>query len=342
MTLRLTPNAFVMSSGKGKKEAMAIAKLLRKDRKVDVRVWAAEFKPTELYQETLQRVTLQFDFGIAVITPDDLTRVDRKAANLADDVFEPRDNVIFEFGLFYSALGRQHVLPVVVTKDGARPSLPTDLSAMSTFTVSVKSRKALAPQLTGVVRKMRRHMLEHYVRPGLGLLPSTALAIGYFENFIKPVIEGLRQSDLCLVGDKRNPERRKIERNNWKVAVCVPQKLSSATRDLWAREANQLGLDTAEIALPKDSHLPRTYPFRVGARNRRGKLEIFDTPTTLHTVYQTVRKLMGHATRTDHQLADERGIADFCRALEDLVQEHGWSSHVEIIGWNELKARSRR
>jgi len=334
MALRLTPNVFIVSSRKGLREARAIARQLGRDGKIDVRTWVTEFKGTEYHHGTLQRAILQFDFAVVVITPDDLTEVVRDMPSM---VFEPRDNVIFELGLFSSGLGSRHVLPVVVTKDGRKPSLPTDLAGLVPFPVTVASRRSDGP-LRRVAAKMRTHIFEHYLEPGLGLLPSTALAIGYVENFIKPLNESLTASRVCTVrGKPGDPdELREVDPWKWRLIVCLPQDLSKVSNVSWARRANQLRLDLAEIKLPPKSRLPRVYPFRVGVSARRGELTIFDTPTTLKTVYATVRRLLPDATRADNRLADERGTADFKNALLQLVAAENLSNHVRVVGWDEL------
>jgi predicted nucleotide-binding protein len=336
MALRLIPNVFVISSTNGKEIAKAIAGRLTADEAIRVHVWPTEFKPNDYFMESLQSATLRFDFGIAVITPDDLTKIVREGKEA--EVVEPRDNVVFELGLFLSALGRDHVLEVAVHMDGRTPSLPTDLGSISRYKLSIDSQKALEPQVKDECERMRAHIVENYSKPDLGLLPSTALAIGYFENFIKPVKESLRESNICLVGPLGTTrERRTVDRRKWDISVCIPQDLKMATREAWANKSRDLNLTPGEIELPKDSDLPRAYPFRVDARLGDGAVHIFDTPTTLKTVLETVRKLMPKASDDDYRLADARGIADFCHALQRLVADGELSEKVRIVDWEELQ-----
>jgi predicted nucleotide-binding protein len=71
--------------------------------------------------ETLVAETNRFDFAILVLTPDDL-RLKRDELGRV-----PRDNVVFELGLFMGALGRESVF--VVAKKGA--DLPSDLAGIT-------------------------------------------------------------------------------------------------------------------------------------------------------------------------------------------------------------------
>src|SRR5262245_5084717 len=336
MALELIPNAFVISSTNGKEIAKAIAECLNADGAMRVHVWPTEFKAGDYFMQSLQSATLRFDFGIAVITPDDVTRIVREGQE--SQVIEPRDNVIFELGLFLSALGRDHVLEVAATMDGKKPSVPTDLGSISRYQLTIDTAKGLPPQVKDECGKMRTHMLNTYKKPDLGLLPSTALAIGYFENFIKPVKESLGESNKVLVGPfGTQREERNVDRRKWDITVCIPRDLKKATRDAWASESGRLKLKLGEIPLPKDSMLPRAYPFQVDARAGDGTLHIFDTPTTLKTVYETVHRLMPKASDEDYQLAESRGVADFCHALQRLVDEGGFADNVHIVDWAELK-----
>ena len=88
------------------------------------------------------------------------------------------------------ALGRKHVLPVVVTRDSVQPSLPTDLGGLTSFRATVNKGTPVEGQIATVCGKLLAHMAQHYRKPGLGLLPSSALAIGYVENFIQRVSTG--------------------------------------------------------------------------------------------------------------------------------------------------------
>jgi predicted nucleotide-binding protein len=71
--------------------------------------------------ETLVAERHNYDYAILVLTPDD-TLIKRDIAAPM-----PRDNVIFELGLFMGALGRENVFMVVVRGT----NLPTDLAGIT-------------------------------------------------------------------------------------------------------------------------------------------------------------------------------------------------------------------
>jgi len=81
--------------------------------------WMAKFRVMESYIESLERASATADFAVLVATPDDPTTI-RGVDKLA-----PRDNVIFELGLFMGALGRNRCF--LVQQDNPDLHLPTDL-----------------------------------------------------------------------------------------------------------------------------------------------------------------------------------------------------------------------
>lgn len=73
--------------------------------------------------ENLITATAKFDFAILVLTPDDLTTKRELTRG------SPRDNVIFELGLFIGALGRARVYIVCCREDDI--DLPSDLAGVT-------------------------------------------------------------------------------------------------------------------------------------------------------------------------------------------------------------------
>jgi len=68
--------------------------------------------------------TSRFDFAILLLTPDDI--VQSRSTELAS----PRDNVIFELGLFMGELGRDRTF--ILQQPGSGMKIPTDLAGVVT------------------------------------------------------------------------------------------------------------------------------------------------------------------------------------------------------------------
>src|SRR6267142_1194538 len=103
MTPKVT--AFIGSSSEGLPVAQTIKRGLA--RIADCEIWNEN--TFELGRSTLQSLvdcTHQYEFAIFVLTPDDSVLV------RGSQVMLPRDNVLFELGLFMGALGPDHVFAV--------------------------------------------------------------------------------------------------------------------------------------------------------------------------------------------------------------------------------------
>ncbi|WP_460044421.1 TIR domain-containing protein [Pseudomonas sp. S2_H01] len=86
--------------------------------------WTAEvFKLGNYPMEDLEAELMKADFAIAIAQGDDIVE-SRKAHSAA-----PRDNVIFELGLFIGVLGRKRTILMAPTKMDIK--LPTDISGIT-------------------------------------------------------------------------------------------------------------------------------------------------------------------------------------------------------------------
>jgi len=167
---------FIGSSSEGLLYANKIAKALQKD--FAVQIWNKDsFQNNESNLHSLEQQAYLSDFGVFVATKDDLTQ----KRNILD--FAIRDNVLFEFGLFIGTLGKRKVF-LLVDKDVV---LPSDLSGITVFPVNFTDEKSL--KLCS--QRVKKEILSMEKSIGPSILPSTAIAIGYFDNFLKPTIKGL-------------------------------------------------------------------------------------------------------------------------------------------------------
>lgn len=112
---------FIASSSEGLKITNAICRGLERELgdTAEVEPWTRKFDLSATYIESLENAVEQADFAILVLSPDDVT-TSRRQRSLA-----PRDNVIFELGLFMGQLGRERCY--MVRQDYSKLKVPTDL-----------------------------------------------------------------------------------------------------------------------------------------------------------------------------------------------------------------------
>jgi Predicted nucleotide-binding protein containing TIR-like domain len=119
------PSLFIGSSTEGLEFARALRALLVYD--AEVTLWnEGLFSLGNTFIETLVNSLPRFDFAVLVLTPDDLVK------SREVDLLGPRDNVLFELGLFMGRLGRSRTF--ILTQSNSRVKIPSDLSGMTTAT----------------------------------------------------------------------------------------------------------------------------------------------------------------------------------------------------------------
>ena len=119
------PILFVGSSKETLPVAQAAQAGLAHDR-VIVRLWTdGVFGPSRFPIDDLLEQVNQADFAVLVVGPDD------KVLFRDDTVDTPRDNVVFELGLFMGGLGRER--SVVVAPRGIPLKLPSDIFGLTTL-----------------------------------------------------------------------------------------------------------------------------------------------------------------------------------------------------------------
>lgn len=335
--MKPTPNVFIMSSSSGLSVARALGDILSREKRIDVRIWDSHFRAGEAFIDRLQSTMIQYDFGLSVLTPDDLTTVRAQKAK------EPRDNVILELGLCIGSRGRRRALPIVVKVGKEKPSLPTDVRGMINHTIEVDQLDHDNATMVSIIERdgeaIAKRILELYDTPEPTILPSTGLAMGYFENFIHSVMSGLhffRQVNL-IDGKSKIPSAVALDRVM--LTICIPDNIEKATKEDWGIMAQRLDLVMGDVDSPP--HGPRSYPFRMSGKLADGALHIYDAPTTLRAVRFVVAQLLPSPTynAADRAMAEEREIQNFTSQIQYLCsqEQFRWfSRRLSIKRWSEL------
>jgi len=118
----MEPKVFLGCSSKAKD----IARFIQSDLQdiAQIKPWyQGVFEAGDYVLERLLTIVREFDFGVFLITPDDIGEFKGKRYLIA------RDNVLFEAGVFFTQLGRKRTLLVA-------PSIDTD-GAVEIFTCPV-------------------------------------------------------------------------------------------------------------------------------------------------------------------------------------------------------------
>jgi hypothetical protein len=119
----MKPRIFLGSSGKQAKLVLALTRGLAEV--AEVEPWTAVFSPGVSTLDRLVELSREVDFAAFVFAQDDWTSNPSDAT--AQGQASPRDNVVFEAGLFGGALGMRRTF--ILHAKGAK--LPTDLLGMT-------------------------------------------------------------------------------------------------------------------------------------------------------------------------------------------------------------------
>lgn len=149
--LRPRPTLFIGSSTEGLPVAKALQLLL--DRTLEVTVWSqGVFGLSQGTLESLVAAVNEYDFALLALTPDDLvTSRDTSAP-------APRDNVLFELGLFMGAIGRQRTY--LLYDRTAQLRLPSDLAGVFAATYEPHVTGNLPAALGAAATQIEEHVLK--------------------------------------------------------------------------------------------------------------------------------------------------------------------------------------
>ncbi|MGF1545714.1 MAG: TIR domain-containing protein [Thiotrichales bacterium] len=159
------PRVFVASSSEQIGTAVAIADGLNASPHFVAQAWRESvFAFSKSYIESLEAELDRADFAIVVLTADDVARVRTQDANL------PRDNVIFELGLFIGRLGRERCFFFVDSDSDTR--IASDLSGVKCVgfhhgATGDWRRPDLATQIAAVGIQMREVGIRYKPAPGV-------------------------------------------------------------------------------------------------------------------------------------------------------------------------------
>ena len=186
--LEIRPKLFIGSSVEGLKVAYAIQENI--EHQAEVTVWDQDvFKLSRNTLEELIRLIDLFDFAVFVFGSDDIKII------RGNKISTPRDNVIFELGLFIGTLGINRTF-FVLPRDNVKIHLPTDLAGIHSGDYDAARsdgnlKAALGPfcnKLRNVIDVFGRRPKIEISGSALGLMPefdqAAAICFKIIENKI--------------------------------------------------------------------------------------------------------------------------------------------------------------
>lgn len=150
---------FIASSSEGLPIANALRTTLQAELGGNARVelWSHKFELGDTTIEALETISNEADFAVVVMTPDDKAKIRRSSEVV------PRDNLVFEQGLFIGTLGRQRSIVALDPKDKLK--LPSDILSVTTLSFDRSSPENLDNSLQAGCVRLAKHIAEIGPRP---------------------------------------------------------------------------------------------------------------------------------------------------------------------------------
>lgn len=188
--MKVKPRVFIGSS----KEHLDLARAVQEnlDPDLETKVWDQDvFRLSEYPLEALAAQLQQSDFGVFVMAPADWAVIRGTKHPV------PRDNVVFELGLFAGHLGRNRTF-VVIPRGPTSLHLPTDLLGLTVGDYDANRRDSnLTAAVATVCNKIRRLVIERSAevlkqRSGL-------IRFGLFSDFVEAFNQLLNESKRVVL-----------------------------------------------------------------------------------------------------------------------------------------------
>ena len=309
---------FIGSSSEELDLANAAKAILEFEKEFEVTVWneqiwdRAVFKLNNNYLNDLIRATLQFDFGILIGTKDDKVEV------RGEEYLQPRDNILFELGLFIGRLGLNNCAFLIdqdikVLSDIKGVSLARfERGKMDTFTSAINQVKSL---------------FKSQMDAGINFFPSSTLAAVYYENFVKPTCLHIIQNN----GIQNN----EVKFEDCNIKIIIPERLTSDVNSQF--QTLKKKFQTKKLAF---EYMGRPRHIDVEVLIKDGKLFVIDFPTVLSGINYAISNLLPHdfnAMSEDYDAILNREFERFVHTLNKLALRDGYNDLINVINEKSIK-----
>ncbi len=296
------PRVFIGSSKESKKIAQTVKEQL--EFACDCVVWTDEnfFKANKSTYENLIKKAYTFDFAVFIGGKDDFViRSDNLATKTA-----PRDNVYIEFGLYAGILSTDRTYFLV----DRECKVASDLFGITLYMYD--NTREVKKNCENIIESINQEIMINRIQ----LLPSTSLAIGYYENFLEPLTSVLFSVDKISVGKKEY----NIKGYPRELKICVPTNLESdlKTQAEVFFEENKYQKTELNTRLRKIGVV-----IDIDTLKKEHKVVLFDCPQTLRAAFKAVELAFAKDSigfDKSIQLTKEKEVRNFTYTIQNLIK----------------------
>ena len=282
--------------------------------------WTSAFEQNKSNLDSLFIQTRLSDFSILLAMKDDIVEKKGEKLNVS------RDNVIFEFGLFLGSTGINRSF--LVAEDGI--DLPSDLDGVTIEKFTLEEGKYNS--IKNICQNINENIQKQIKSSELGLLPSTALAIGYYNGFVKRVCEDLHHTGKMINGSDE------FEVSKFVFKVIIPEELDDNGVDDFKVLYNKKH-ELSDASTLGKSGIKRGYPlaFKIDLDEDNADTKthsIIDIPSTLNTIVECIKLYMPHlqiGKNEDIDILEKKELWNFARVLKYLISKNASTKNNVIV-----------
>lgn len=228
--------------------------------------------------DSLIKASRKYDYGIFVASNDDIVSKRWKINKTM------RDNVLFEMGLFLGSLGLNRAFLITHSKI----SLPSDFNGV---TMIRYSKNNINNKINDIITELNKTKNSFCLKP----IPSATLAMGYYEEYIYPLLQKISNVQ---------PQ--------FELEICIPKNLSKIEDQIahYIKETSSSKEFDDRPTVYKYGNVPNKY---------------WDIPTTLATLIKLIDLIIPSTEIGDNIEKDEwieYELRNFVGTLKVLINKH--------------------
>lgn len=294
-------------------EELPFAELAKKQLsdEYEVTVWnenlwdSAVFRINQNFLSDLMKASLQFDFGILLGTADD------KVQYRGTEVLQPRDNVLFELGLFIGRLGTSKCA-FVIDKE---VKFPSDFQGITLARFSKSDLNSFENAI-----KQVRSVFKASSEIDVNFFPSATLAAVYFENLISPICRYLVENGGFSVEDKLY--------SKCKISVIIPERINSDVNVQFEKLKGSMSTKNVSFR-----YAGRPRNINIDTQTSGDTLEFVDFPTIITGINYAISNLLPNdftKLSPDYDAILDRELNRFITTLKVLLVKNGFDDMIAI------------
>ncbi|MDG5490589.1 nucleotide-binding protein [Psychroserpens sp. SPM9] len=337
--------------------------------------------------EQLKNFTDIYDFAIFIFSPDDkiVSQYRKDKSGKYKKALATRHNVVFEFGLFLGRIGakRSFILFDDNSKDfiedfftdlkeninDTEEITDDDVDNSNKFRLELYQYKGTDREIESEeqrkkefdyndfklqVEKIQKRIVKTFKGYDIGFLPSTSLAIGYYKNFLKIVIENIFDvvsNNISASVQEEIDKKPQIQEfvsylttcDDIQFKIIKPSSIQGADPDIIKAFLKK---STDRYNLPgKSRNMGMNIKKRLSAVDNKQCI-IYDVPTTMSISLDAIQML--NSNKDIIELLSEKERVNFMKVLKHKLEEETNNNlrqfinkTIKFITWEEFHSETK-